>query len=106
MIPHARPARRGLTGMFAIAIAAGVPAATHAEADGPDFYRVVGVAADDMLNLRRGPGMQFETIVGLPAGREVNLLSRETYGTTDWCLIALRETPDLQGFVACRFIGE
>ena len=106
MIRRTHRASCGLTGLFAFAIAAGFPATSHAEVDGPDFYRVVGVAADDMLNLRRGPGMQFETIVGLPAGREVNLLSRETHGTTDWCLIALRETPDLQGFVACRFIGE
>ena len=74
-----------------------------AEADGPDFYRVVGVASNDMLNLRRGPGTNYETIVGLPPGSELNLLSREG---NFWCLVALRETPQLQGFVACRYIGE
>lgn len=82
------------------------PAPARAEADGPDFYRVTGVARDDMLNLRRGPGTRYETIVGLPPAREVNLLSRERHGETDWCRVSLRETPQLQGFVACRFIGE
>lgn len=74
-----------------------------ATADGPDFYRVTGVAADDMLNLRRGPGTGEDVIVGLPNGREVDLLRRDPNG---WCLVALREAPDLQGFVACRYIGE
>ncbi|MEX5729149.1 uncharacterized protein Ga0609869_002502 [Rhodovulum iodosum] len=79
------------------------PAVAGATADGPDFYRVTGVAADDMLNLRRGPGTGFEVIVGLPPLREVNLLSREGNG---WCLVSLRETPQLQGYVSCRYLGE
>ncbi|WP_135506429.1 SH3 domain-containing protein [Roseovarius aestuariivivens] len=85
---------------FALALP---PIGAQAEADGPDFYRVVGVASDDMLNLRRGPGTNYETIVGLPPGRELDLLSREGNG---WCLVALRETPQLQGYVSCRYIGE
>lgn len=79
------------------------PLPAFATADGPDYYRVVGIASDDMLNLRRGPSTSYEVIVGLPAGREVNLLSREGNG---WCLISLREAPDLQGYVACRYLGE
>lgn len=89
-------------GAFAAALLL-APLAAGATADGPDFYRVVGVASDDMLNLRRGPGTQYETIVGLPPGRELDLLSREPNG---WCLVALREAPQLQGFVSCRYIGE
>lgn len=88
---------------LAVLLAAGQAGAAEEE---PEFYRVVGVAEDDMLNLRRGPGVQFETIVGLPNGREVNLLSREIQGSTEWCLVSLRETPQLQGFVACHFLGE
>ena len=79
------------------------PLPATATADGPDFYRVVGVAAEDYLNLRRGPGTGYEVIVGLPPGSEVDLISRESNG---WCLIALRETPALQGYVSCRYIGE
>lgn len=89
---------------IALAVGLGLaPLSAGATADGPDSYRVVGVAADDMLNLRRGPGTSYEVIVGLPPGREVTLLSREGNG---WCLVALRETPQLQGFVSCRYIGE
>lgn len=86
-----------------LALAAPLAGPAAATADGPDFYRVVDVAADDMLNLRRGPGTRHETIVGLPPGRELNLLSREGNG---WCLVSLRETPALQGYVSCRYIGE
>lgn len=32
-------------------------------ADGPDTYRVTGVASDDVLNVRSGPGVEF-SIVG------------------------------------------
>jgi uncharacterized protein YgiM (DUF1202 family) len=80
-----------------------VPGPVRATTDGPDVYRVVNVARDDMLNLRRGPGTRSAVIVGLPPGRQVNLLSREPNG---WCLISMRETPQLQGYVNCRFIGE
>jgi len=89
--------------VISIGVLSGVTGQALATADGPDFYRVVGVAADDMLNLRRGPGTRFETIVGLPPGRELKLLSREGNG---WCLVSMRETPQLQGYVSCRFIGE
>lgn len=82
------------------------PSTVGATADGPDYYRVVNVAEDDMLNLRRGPGTDFEVIVGLPPGREVTLLSREGGDASGWCLVSLRETPELQGYVSCRFIGE
>lgn len=93
----------GCRAVLAVAALLLVPVVAGATADGPDFYRVVGVAPDDMLNLRRGPGTAFETIVGLPPGREVNLLSREA---NNWCLVSLRETPQLQGYVSCRYIGE
>jgi uncharacterized protein YraI len=92
--------RRGSLALAAFLL---VPALAGATADGPDFYRVVGVAPDDMLNLRRGPGTSYETIVGLPTGRELNLLSREP---NNWCLVSLREAPQLQGYVSCRYIGE
>ena len=35
----------------------------RAEADGPDFYRVTGVAADDVLNIRSGPSAK-DAVVG------------------------------------------
>lgn len=37
-----------------------------AEADGPDFFRVVGVAPDDVLNIRAEPGPHAEKIGEIP----------------------------------------
>ena len=41
-------------------------------------YSIIGVSRDDMLNPRRGAGTRYETIVGLPPGRVINLLSVES----------------------------
>ncbi|MCP4382931.1 MAG: META domain-containing protein [Hyphomicrobiales bacterium] len=41
-----------------------------AEADGPDFYRVVDVAADDVLNIRAGPGATYQIVGRIPAGAD------------------------------------
>ena len=41
-----------------------LPLAAHAEIDGhgPDAWRVTGVAADDVLNARMGPGTNYPVI--------------------------------------------
>ncbi len=38
-----------------------------AEADGPDFYRVVDVAADDVLNIRAGPAAGHKIVGTIPS---------------------------------------
>jgi heat shock protein HslJ len=42
------------------------PAFAVAEADGPDVYRVIDVSADEVLNLRTGPGTDHPVIGALP----------------------------------------
>jgi hypothetical protein len=37
-----------------------------ATADGPDAWRVIGVAPDDVLNVRVGPGTDYFVITALP----------------------------------------
>ena len=37
-----------------------------AEADGPDFFRIKDVAADDVLNIRTGPGASHDKIGSIP----------------------------------------
>ncbi len=37
-----------------------------AEADGPDSWRVVDVAATDRLNVRMGPGVEYPILDALP----------------------------------------
>ena len=47
-------------------LAAGLSSPLLACADGPDSYRVVGVAADDVLNVRSVPSLGFSVIGALP----------------------------------------
>jgi heat shock protein HslJ len=52
-----------LAGSIALAAASLMSgSAARAEADGPDFYRVTGVQAGSVLNVRAGPGLDQPTI--------------------------------------------
>jgi hypothetical protein len=53
----------GIMALLAASLMGG-PAA-HAEADGPDFYRVTGVSEGGVLNVRSGPGLEHPTIGSL-----------------------------------------
>lgn len=91
--------------------------AAMAEADGPDAWRVTGVAPDDSLNLRAGPGVDYPVIDtlahdarGLTAITCVPLLSYadwERFQGTDlpprWCLVSQDLT---RGWAAGRFLAE
>ena len=57
---------RGTLGFLmglAISLGAGV---TSADADGPDFYRVRNVAANDVLNLRAAPNPRARQVGAIP----------------------------------------
>lgn len=114
-----------MIGRRAFAVMAGLlllaPAQASAEADGPDFFRVTGVAADDMLNLRAGPEADAPRLAAIPAGTDglrnlgcVGGLSlaewsaaseaeRAAAASTRWCRIGWK---GLEGWVAGRFLGE
>lgn len=59
-----RPALLSLCTLLVTAIAAPGPVA--ATADGPDTWDVVGVRADDVLNLHTAPSASSRTIAGIP----------------------------------------
>lgn len=50
------------TKYIAATLLAFAPVALWAEADGPDAWRVVGVAADDHLNARMGPSVDYPVL--------------------------------------------
>lgn len=113
--------------LFTMAVGGGLALATpaaHAEIDGhgPDAWRVTGVAANDVLNMRMGPGTQYLVIGSLaPNARGleqitcVPLLIPSIYNRLSeaeraalpqrWCLM---RTPDFAkaGWVAQRFFME
>ena len=100
----------------------GAASFAHAEADGPDFWRVNGVSADDVLNVRSGPGPQFGKIGFLPAnaravknlGCEGGLSFAEWEKMTEaerarapsaWCRIVHEQT-GVTGWVSSRYLAE
>jgi heat shock protein HslJ len=63
LVASLRPGAWGVA-LFAAMLATSI--AAHAEADGPDFLRVTGVAEGSVLNLRSGPGLGHPVIGSLP----------------------------------------
>ena len=53
-------------GLIVAAALAAAPGSAVATADGPDFFQVTGVAADDTLNLREAPDPQATKIGEIP----------------------------------------
>ncbi len=93
-----------------------------AEADGPDAWRVTGVAADDELNARMGPGVGYPAIDALAPGARhltsitcVPLATLAQYEALSagerralpprWCLVS-DGTGRQRGWVAQRFLAE
>lgn len=93
-----------------------------AEADGPDAWRVVDVAPDDLLNVRMGPGTEYPVIGrfshdarGLQQVTCVPLLKAPYYFQMTeaqldalpprWCLMQSADR-SLEGWVAQRYLME
>jgi uncharacterized protein YraI len=92
-----------------------------AEADGPDFYRVVGVAPHSALNMRAAPSTDARRIGAIPAGtdglrnlgckgglsfaewQKADEAAREAGRRARWCRIAFGGT---EGWVAGRYLAE
>ena len=69
-----------------------------------DIYEVYGVEDGDMLKLRGGPGLGFETRVGLPNGTLVRVRDCNRVGGTRWCEVALDRAPGLTGYASETYL--
>jgi uncharacterized protein YraI len=103
------------------AISLGAIGHAAAEADGPDFNRVVGVAAESVLNIRAEPSARARKIGTIPAGadgirnlgcrgglsfeewRTASPEAREAGRRARWCRIAF---DGMEGWVAGWFLAE
>ncbi|MDN2566295.1 META domain-containing protein [Aquibium sp. A9E412] len=113
---------RNLFAAAALALAAAVLAATaaRATADGPDYFRVTGVTADDVLNIRAGPSAEAAKIGEIPWDgdgiRNLGCQGAPSYAEWEamteaerrdaprgWCRIAYR---GIEGWVAARYLAE
>ncbi len=115
-----RAAARAIACLLFVAGTGTLPA--YAEADGPDAWRVTGVAPNDVLNMRMGPGTDYPVIGELaPDARHLvptTCVPLHTMGQfmalgeaqkeslpARWCLVT--EPASLQkGWVAQRFLAE
>lgn len=67
---------------------------------------VSGAGPDDLLKLRKGPGLHHEIIIGLPDGTR---LTRHNCMTTNgklWCRVTLTARPSLSGYVAAEYLAD
>ncbi|ETA53813.1 SH3 domain-containing protein [Ponticoccus alexandrii] len=91
----------------AFALAAGLavlPDAAQAQM-GPDYWQVTGVASDDHLNIRSGPGTSNRVVAIAPNGAVFRNLGCRGEGNARWCHL---ETPDgsTSGWASGRFLIE
>lgn len=72
-----------------------------ATADGPDFYRVVGVAPYDVLNMRAGPAVSYAVVHRIPPdGRGIENLAS---CVGNWCQVRF---DGVIGWVNRRYLAE
>lgn len=79
---------------FALELSLAVsPRPVFAEADGPDFYRVVDVSADDTLNVRAGPSTKDAVVGTVPHDADGlrNLGCKGELGFAEWQKVAPHE---------------
>ncbi|WP_151718444.1 SH3 domain-containing protein [Gemmobacter serpentinus] len=66
---------------------------------------VRGVGSDDLLKLRKGPGLDHAIIIGLPDGTR---LTRQKCAPTNgkvWCRVSLTDKPGVSGYVAADYLA-
>ncbi|MAO00634.1 SH3 domain-containing protein [uncultured Roseovarius sp.] len=90
----------GLASLFAGALLG----TSSAEAASLGRYEVHGVADDDMLKMRAGPGTGYDVIVGLPNGTVLRVHSCQQTGGTRWCEVSLDRARGLRGHVSWAYL--
>ncbi len=93
----------------------------RADSDGPEFFRVVGVRAGDVLNIRSGAGADHPKVGEIPAGgngirnhgcqgglnivewEKASPAEREAGARRRWCQVEYR---GIKGWAAGRFLAE
>ncbi|WP_347311463.1 SH3 domain-containing protein [Defluviimonas sp. SAOS-178_SWC] len=72
---------------------------------GPDFWQVTGVASNDTLNIRSGPGTGNRVVARAPNGAVLRNLGCQGSGSARWCKV---ETKDgtIRGWVSGKFLRE
>jgi hypothetical protein len=73
---------------------------------GPDFWAVSGVAANDVLNIRKGASTKDAIVKGVPNGAILRNKGCKMVNDQRWCAVEERDNPVVSGWVAGRFLRE
>ena len=65
---------------------------------------VTGVAADDVLNVRSGPGTNYRIVGALGNGSQVRKLGCQSHGNSSWCEIEMMTDMHERGWVNARYL--
>ncbi len=77
-------------------------------ADGPDYWRVTGIAEGEELNMRRGPSVQFGISIKLPHDTDqlLNLGCHPEFGQEEWELLDKKERQLAKDMRWCRVMHQ
>jgi uncharacterized protein YraI len=75
-----------------------------APSGGGDIVRVTGVASNDVLNVRSGPGTNYGIVGALGNGDRVRNLRCQTLGSARWCELEMMTDMRERGWVNGRYL--
>ncbi len=85
-------------------IAPGSGSQGGASSEGGDTVRVTGVPANDVLNVRSGPGTGNPIVGALANGDNVRMLGCQDVGNSRWCEIEMMTEMKERGWVNARYL--
>jgi hypothetical protein len=88
-----------------IAPSSGSGHASGASAGRGTVVEISGVPANDVLNVRSGPGTDHRIVGALGNGSQVHKLRCERHGNSRWCEIEMMTDMHERGWVNARYLG-
>jgi hypothetical protein len=70
------------------------------------MVRITGVPANDVLNVRSGPGTDYRIVGALGNGSQVQKLRCERHGSSRWCEIEMMTDMRERGWVNARYLAQ
>ncbi|MBW6419694.1 SH3 domain-containing protein [Celeribacter sp. PS-C1] len=83
----------------------GAPTTPPASGNAGGLVNVAGVASNDVLNVRGGPGTNYNIVGALANGDRVRQLSCEMVGNARWCEIEMQTDMRERGWVNARYLS-
>lgn len=80
------------------------PGAAQAQS-GPDFWQVTGVSSGDTLNMRSGPGTNYNVVARAHNGTVLRNLGCEGTGSSRWCKVETKDG-NIRAWVSGGYLKE